>query len=191
MCLFMGLRPNEVCQIEVDDLRVTASGTWYADIVASSDDDNADGGQAPKTLKTESSRRRVPVHPELIAIGILQFAEDRREAGSGPRLFPRLKPDRYGNHAWYPLKRFNESYLPSSITLELRQSFYSFRHNFRDELRRIGAPPDALQALGGWSQGKLTSDDYGDKSNPDYQARFMKQVAFPGLDLSHLHADGE
>jgi len=188
MCLFMGLRPNEVCQLEVDDVRVTDAGTWYADIVASSDDNDADDGQAPKTLKTQSSRRRVPIHSELIAIGILQFVEDRRKAGCS-RLFPSLKPDSYGNHAWYALKRFNESFLPKAITLERRQSFYSFRHNFRDELRRIGAPPDALQALGGWSQGKLTSDDYGDKSNPDYQAQFMKQIAFPGLNLSHLHAD--
>jgi hypothetical protein len=44
-----------------------------------------------------------------------------------------------------------------------------------------------LQALGAWSQGKLTSDDYGDKSNPDYQAKFMNEITFPGLDLAHLH----
>jgi hypothetical protein len=84
------------------------------------------------------------------------------------------------------LKRFRDTFLRQAITLERRQTFYSFRHNFRDALRRIEAPPDALQALGGWSQGKLTSDSYGDKSDPDYQARFMKRVAFPGLDLSHL-----
>jgi hypothetical protein len=30
---------------------------------------------------------------------------------------------------------------------------------------------------------KLTSDDHGNKSDPDYQAQFIKQVAFPGLDL--------
>jgi hypothetical protein len=46
-----------------------------------------------------------------------------------------------------------------------------------------------LQALGGWSQGKLTSDSYGDKSDPDYQSRYVKRVAFPGLDLlAHLAA---
>ncbi len=186
ICLYMGMRPNEVCQMEIDDVRVTEAGTWYADVTATSDEDNLGGGA--KTLKTASSRRRVPVHPELIAIGVLELVEERRKAGAGPRLFPSLKPDSYGNHAWYPLKRFNESFLPKAIELAPRQSFYSFRHNFRDELRRIGAPPDALQALGGWSQGKLTSDDYGDKDNPDYQVQFMKQIAFPGLDLSHLHA---
>ena len=71
--------------------------------------------------------------------------------------------------------------------MEPRQSFYSFRHSWRDALRRIDAQPATLQALGAWSQGKLTSDDYGDKSDPDYQAKFVKDIAFPGLDLSTLY----
>jgi integrase len=132
----------------------------------------------------------VPVHPVLIGMGLLQFLADRRKAGAGP-LFPHLTPNKYGNLAWYPLKMFNESFLPKAIATTGRQSFYSFRHSFRDELRRIGAPPDALQALGGWSQGKLTSDDYGDKSNPDYQLNYVKQIAFPGLDLSHLYVEDD
>jgi integrase len=127
------------------------------------------------------------MHPELIKIGFLQFVEARKKTGSSPRLFPGLKPDKYGNHATYALKRFRDSYLPSAIKMEPRQSFYSFRHSWRDALRRIDAQPGTLQALGAWSQGKLTSDDYGDKSNPDYQAKFMKDISFPGLDLSSLY----
>jgi integrase len=183
MCLFMGLRPNEACQMSADDVKRTSKGTWYVDIVGSDDDDAV--GAGAKTLKTASSRRKVPIHPELIKTGFLSFAKEQKEA-SGSRLFPDLKADQYGNHASYALKRFRDNFLPGAITLNPRQTFYSFRHNFRDALRQIGAPPDALQALGGWSQGKLTSDSYGDKSDPDYQARFMKRVAFPGLDLSHL-----
>jgi integrase len=184
LCLFMGLRPNEACQMSADDVKRTSKGTWYVDIVASDDDDAA--GPGAKTLKTTSSRRKVPIHPELIKIGFLSFAKGQNKA-SGSRLFPDVKPDQYGNHASYALKRFRDSFLPAAITLNPRQAFYSFRHNFRDALRQIGAPPDALQALGGWSQGKLTSDSYGDKSDPDYQTKFMEQVTFPGLDLSHLH----
>ena len=37
-------------------------------------------------------------------------------------------------------------------------------------------------------QGKLISDDYGDKSNPDYQIKYMRLVEFPGLILTHLHS---
>jgi integrase len=164
LCLFMGLRPNEACQMNAGDVRQTSKGTWYADIVASDDDDAT--GAGAKTLKTPSSRRKVPVHPELIKIGFLSFAKEQKKT-PGSRLFPDLKPDQYGNFATYALKRFRDSFLPEAVTLKPRQTFYSFRHNFRDALRQIGAPPDALQALGGWSQGKLTSDSYGDKSDPD------------------------
>jgi integrase len=180
MCLYMGMRPNEACQMSAEDVRITDAGTYYLDVVAGDDEENG------KTLKTAHSRRRIPLHPELLDIGFMSYVQGRRDAGADA-LFPSLKPDRYGNSAKYALKRFRENYLPAEIMMEARQSFYSFRHSFRDELRRIKAPPDALQALGGWSQGHLVSDDYGDKNNPDYQVQFIKQVAFPGLDLSQLH----
>jgi integrase len=90
-------------------------------------------------------------------------------------------------HATYALKRFRETYLPEAIKMESRQSFYSFRHSWRDALRRIVAPPATLAAVGGWTQGKLTSDDYGDKADPDYQAQIMEKISFEGLNLSALH----
>jgi integrase len=186
LCLFMGMRPNEVCQMEAADVRRTDKGTWYLDVVAAEDEDE-ESAEFQKTLKTATSRRRIPIHPELLAIGFLDFVETRRTAGQ-QRLFPDLKPDQYGNCAKYAMRRFRETFLPAEITLEPRQTFYSFRHNFRDALRAVGAPPDALQALGGWSQGKLTSDDYGDKSNPDFQAQYITKVEYQSVSLAHLRA---
>jgi integrase len=186
VCLFMGMRPNEAAQMLTHDLRCTDQGTWYLDIVATGDDDADGHAFAPKTLKTATSRRKIPLHPKLIAIGFLKFVENRKKVDPAS-LFPDLTPNQYGNRAWYALKRFNETYLPKAIKLEARQSFYSFRHSFRDALRRIHAPPDALQALGGWKQGRLTSDNYGDATNPNYHVQFAKQIAFPGLDLSTLY----
>jgi len=86
------------------------------------------------------------------------------------------------------LKRFRDSYLPNAIKLEPRQSFYSFRHSWRDALRRINAPSSTLRAVGGWSQGKVASDAYGDQFDPDFQIKFIKKVSFPGLDLTALHS---
>jgi integrase len=186
LCLFMGLRPNEACQMRPSDVKCSPAGTWYVDIIASEDDE--DGSDNEKTLKTLTSRRRVPVHPELLAIGFVEYAQSRLECRA-TLLFDGIRADQYGNHAKYALKRFREQYLPNEIELEPRQSFYSFRHNFRDALRRADAPPDALQALGGWSQGKLVSDSYGERDNPDYQLQFMRRVSFPSLKLDHLHAE--
>jgi integrase len=182
LCLFLGARPNEMAQMHVADLKRTQKGAWYLDIEGTADDE-----EESKTLKTATSRRKIPLHPELIKIGFVQFVEQRKKASGDPRLFPDLKPDTYGNHASYALKRFRETYLRAAIKMEPRQSFYSFRHSWRDALRRIDAPPSTLATVGGWSQGKLTSDAYGDASDPDYQVKIVEQISFPGLDLSPLH----
>ena len=187
MCLFLGMRPNEAAQLHLHDLKRTKAGTWYLHIIATGDDDEDADAATGKTLKTKASRRKIPLHPELIKVGFLEFVEQRKKAGIGPRLFPDLKPDKYGNHATYALKRFRDTYLPAAIKMEPRQSFYSFRHSWRDALRRIDAQPATLQALGAWSQGKLTSDDYGDKADPDFQAQFMEKISFQGLNLSALY----
>ena len=76
--------------------------------MATGDEDDSEPSGSAKTLKTATSRRKIPVHPELIKIGFLQFVESRKKTTSSPRLFPDLKPDKYGNHASYALKRFRE-----------------------------------------------------------------------------------
>ena len=89
VCLFMGMRPNEVCQMLVADVKRTKAGTWYVDVVASSDEDEDNGAavQGVKTLKTVASRRRIPIHSELIALGFLEL---RAGKTSGADFFPVL-----------------------------------------------------------------------------------------------------
>lgn len=189
--LYTGARPNEICQLELRDIRQTAKGNWYFDLVVASDDEDEEDGQPgaarTKRLKTVTSHRKIPIHPQLIRIGLLQYVDKQGEAGA-THLFPTLKPDEAGYYSSYPLKRFRETFLPKAIKLKPRQSFYSFRHTFRDALRAIEAPPDTLLALGAWSQGTLTSDNYGTRSNPDIQQKYIDRIDFPGLDLSHLWA---
>lgn len=188
VCVFLGARPNEVAQMLTSDLKRTAQGTWYLDIVTTADDDDGGRPVLAKTLKTMASRRKIPLHPELIAIGFVHFVEaQKNKHGTATRLFPDLKPDRYNNFATYPLKRFRDAYLPKTIKMRPRTSFYSFRHSWRDALRRIDAPAVTLQSLGAWSQGRSVSDDYGDKSDPDFQVKFIRQISFAGLNLSPLH----
>jgi hypothetical protein len=130
LCLYLGARPNEMAQMHVADLKRTQNGTWYLDIEGTTDEDEESNGPL-KTLKTVASRRKIPLHPELIKTGFLQFVEQRMKVSNDPRLFPHLKGDKYNNVAAYALKRFRDNYLPEAIKLEPRQSFYSFRHSWR------------------------------------------------------------
>jgi integrase len=183
LCLFMGLRPNEACQLRKGDVRTTSNGVPYLDIVASGID-GGDSAMSKKTLKTETSRRRIPVHDELLKLGFMDFVATRK---SSDALLFSVKPDKDGNHARYALKRFADTYLPAAIELTSRQSFYSLRHSFRDALRRSNAPSEILRAFGGWTDGASVSDAYGDKYDPDHTVTHMAKIGFPGLDLSPLH----
>ncbi len=147
MALFLGLRANEICQLRVEDVAQTRSGTWFIDVTSSEEDEE-------KRLKTETVKRKVPVHPQLLAMGFIDFVGERASNHRAGRLFPTLKPDKYGYFSKFSLRKFREKYIPEAIILERRQSFHSLRHNFRDGLRRAEVTPDALQALGGWSQAK-------------------------------------
>lgn len=180
--LFTGARPNEIAQLEIGDVKQTVAGTWYLDLTNGEDED---GG---KRLKTASSRRRIPVHSELIRIGFLQFVVKRKKEGVSQRLFHELTPDKYGNLATYATRRFNERFIGEEIELGPRQSLYSLRHNVRDALRRVHAPEETLLAVTGWSpSGKAVSYQYGDPGNPDHHISWVAKIAYDGLDLSFLH----
>ena len=53
--LFMGMRPKEICQMYVGDLRRTQKGTTFIDIAATDDDDEKTPGELKKTTKTKGA----------------------------------------------------------------------------------------------------------------------------------------
>ena len=93
-----------------------------------SDDEDVD-----KRVKTVASERVVPIHPELKKIGFMEYVETQRKKGE-TKLFPNLKPNKKGYYAdsvggWF--RRFLKEL---NADAERRNSFHSFRHNYRDRL---------------------------------------------------------
>lgn len=191
LSLFSGMRPKEIFQLHAADLKFSDAGTPYLDITATSDDDDDLAPNNKKTLKTATSRRQIPLHPELVKIGFANFVEDQRRASGDERLFQEITRNKYGDPAAYPLRRFREKYLKEGMTLRSRQTAYSFRHTWRDAARMIDATPDFLKAVGAWKGNLTTSDIYGSKHHPDKYAPDLAKIAYPGLDLSHLYFRSE
>ncbi|QXH46138.1 hypothetical protein KSS93_25270 [Pseudomonas xanthosomatis] len=75
---YTGARREELAQLYVDDIHQHSCGSWFIRII----DDRPD-----KSVKTDSSRREVPVHDDLIALGLLTLVEGRP---TGSRVFPQL-----------------------------------------------------------------------------------------------------
>lgn len=177
VALFSGLRLNEICTLCCDDLTKREG----VDLILVRPDE-----EGRKRLKSKAARRMVPVHPMLKKLGLLVFVERQRTAGNKV-LFPKLKIDRRGYYSDGYQKWFARL-LKKANAKAPRTTFHSTRHNFRDQLREIGAPRDVTLALGGWVGNGGTADHYGGGLKPKTLLRWVKKIEYPGLVLPLVKA---
>jgi len=137
--LLTGAREGELLQLYPEDIyKDDETGLWVIDI-----NDNGD-----KTLKNESSRRKIPIHSTLRKLGFLKFVESR--PAKGP-LFDERK-DKYGHRPDFS-KRFRTFLNRLGITSRLKV-FHSFRHNVSTFLRDKGCDEQIINLITGHSQAK-------------------------------------
>lgn len=105
---FTGARINELCQLYLDDIKQDDAGFYFFEI---------NSERADQSLKTINSRRKIPLHPTLIKLGLINYCEALKKAGH-ERLFPELpyhSVKGYGDKAsdW-----FNRSLLKERLGFE-------------------------------------------------------------------------
>lgn len=148
--LYTGMRIEEICQLAPADLRQES----YKDSTGKRKDvyvfyvtDEGEG----QGLKNAASRRRIPVHKELVRRGFIKYAQ----AQTGTRLFPDLHAQ-IGSRESAQFSRWFGACLRKrwGIT-DKRKTFHSFRHTFKDLLREHGVPEDVSDALSGHTNGSV------------------------------------
>lgn len=147
--------------------------------------------EAGRSVKTETSLRAVPIHPELVRIGFIEFVDRVRKSGDqSARLFPELQQGSKGGFGEAFSKWFGR--YKRSLGIDNENSvFHSFRHGFKDALRAAGVNEDVNDALTGHGGGNAVARGYG---SDDMVRRFgfptlnaaVEKAQYPGLDLSHL-----
>jgi integrase len=183
LALFHGLRQGEACQLHVADVR-DEDGVPCIHLTEENPNDMEDADR--KRIKTAAGVRYVPVHPEAIQCGFLEFVDEMRKGGH-TRLFPEIVRGRDGYFS--PYSKWFGRFLNGVGVKRQRVSFHSFRHSYRDAARRALLPRDVVMAIGGWA-GTDTDDNYGDALNalgPTVLAEHMANLNYPRLDLSHLY----
>jgi integrase len=148
IALYSGMRLGEILQLRKGDVK-EEEGISYFDV---NDDDG-------KSVKTSAGHRRIPIHPKLVASGLLKYvrklpSDDTRLVHDIP-LSGRAK-DRSGRGS-----RKMADLLSASGAKTEKNSFHSFRHNFEDACRIAGIDHAVMNALQGHVQGDM-SDRYGD-----------------------------
>jgi integrase len=182
VALFTGARQAEIAGLQVSNVQ-ELEGVPLLFIMANR--------RAGKRVKTKASERVVPVHPELVRLGFLDYVAARARDGADAWLFPMVAPNqRRALSAW---SKWFGHYLRGKIGVSNPDRvFHSFRHSFQDALRRATPDDELRDALPGRSSGKKSvSRGYGAKYMIDrWGLSLLKEtldrISYPGLDLSRV-----
>jgi integrase len=186
LALFTGARLSEIAPLSVADVKTDELTNIHSIAIT---EDLEQG----RRLKTPGSRRVVPVHPELIRIGFIEFVQRvRQEHGGEARLFPLLTRGPRGGYGEAWSKWFGR-YIRQLGISNRALVFHSFRHCFKDALRAAGVSEDVNDALTGHAGAGSVGRSYGAK---EMLKRFglsilndaVSKVRYPGLDLSRLRS---
>lgn len=134
-----------------------------------------------RALKNDDSERTVPVHPELIRLGLLRYAQSVEEEGE-TQLFPRLTAHASGQraHKW---GQWFSAYLRNSCGVPDRRTvFHSFRHSLKDAGRESGVSEELQRAIMGHSQ-EGVAGSYGLGFSRRRIVEAMGQIRIPGLPI--------
>ncbi|MCG9025697.1 tyrosine-type recombinase/integrase [Laribacter hongkongensis] len=173
LALYTGARLGELAQLMVKDIQ-HAGGRYFLSITDEGED---------RSIKTNESRRRVPVHADLIRMGLIEYVASLNPNGY---LFPLLKTDKYGKRSSEWSKWWGEWCRGTLRITDKRMVFHSFRHGFKDICRACSIEEAVHDALTGHSNGSV-GRSYGSglyPLNPLFDA--MDKLKVDGLDLSGI-----
>lgn len=165
--LFTGARLNELCQLLKQDLQ-QVNGIWCINITDQGENQH---------LKSNSSRRLIPVHNKLLELGFVDYVR-RQSGGKRSLIFPEftLRNERYSHTSSKWFGHVKQRLLTDSS----KKTFHSFRHTFIDylfnKLKLQGNP--LVKALVGHADREITSGVYGSSFDVDDLDKIIQQLNF-------------
>lgn len=181
--LFQGFRLNEIAQIYLDQI-VDKQGVPFFRIEATRPD---------QKLKNYASKRKLPIHPKLIELGILKFIQQQRDKGH-ERLFQELyfTTDKGYGQAFskhFNTREFKKEWLDEEAINKLEEGnilldLHSFRHNFAGSLKGL-IEDSLLKYYMGHITNTETFDRYG-KYRPKQLLEGISKCVYEDLELSKL-----
>ena len=174
LALYSGARLMEAVQLFREDIGFE-NNIWFIDI------NEGDKQLTGKSVKNESSVRRVPVHPTLVKIGFLDFVAT---VPKGERLFAEIKIGPAIQRHRHASKMFNKLLLIAGIKGP-RKVWHSLRHSFEQACRDSRVDSAIMDQLQGHSQRGMRGT-YGEGYQLPMLYDGIKSIRFDGLDLSHI-----
>lgn len=162
LATFTGARLGELAQLDIKDF-IEVDGIACIDI---NDIDavevKEDEGGRKKRVKTKNAKRLVPIHRELIRIGILRHVGRLREEGE-QHLFPELSRTRRDGPGHAASNWFQEFRKEVGINTKQETVFHSFRHLFITRILDVGVSEHMLAPIVGHEAKLITGNVYWNK----------------------------
>lgn len=149
IALYSGARLNEIAQIHLTDIR-EIEGIWCFDL-------NDDG--ETKKLKTDTSRRCVPIHSRLIELGVLEHVQALRRSGV-QKLFQDFTYCQKNGWGRSLGRWFNDRFLVRLGIKDKGVSFHVFRHTVITGLYQAGVEEPIVQTIVGHERIGVTQKHY-------------------------------
>lgn len=171
--LFSGARVGELVQLEVADVR-QHNDVWVLDI-----HEETEGS----TVKTDNGIRRIPVHPELVRLGFLDYVADLR-AAKETKLFPSLhQPGK--KTPGYLFGQAFRAYLDQVGVTRPLATFHAYRHGFRSALENAGVSTVRIHRIVGHADGSV--DARYTHLDIAVMAEDVAKVRFPFMNLQRVY----
>ena len=173
IAVFSGLRQEEICQLHVEDIR-EEDGIRYFDI----------NNKPPRQLKNRSAVRRVPIHDELIRLGLLGYIEAMKKAHE-ERIFPNLKPGGSDGRLGHSYTKWFTRYRRDVKIYRPKLDFHSFRHSATTLMQRAEVSVPLIDELTGHvGSGETARYTKGLGLKKLHEA--INKISI-GVELHHLH----
>ena len=171
VAFYSGARLAELCQLEKTNLRQDGD-IWYLEITTIADQDDVED----KSLKTEGSKRNVPVHQILIDKGFIDFAQK----GKSVLIFP-SKHKTPKNMAKVYSTWFGR-YMGKVGLNDPGTVFHSSRHNFKTACRMANIQKDVHDLLTGHSPQDIGGKYGKNRRLMDYLKEEIDRIEYEGID---------
>jgi len=172
--IFSGMRTNEMCQLRCSDIR-KEKNIWFMFV---EDSENT-------KVKTESSIRKVPLHPQLVELGFIDYVGNLRKKKK-TRVFWELREDRDG-FASKVSRHYNEKFLPAiGVWEKHKKVLYCTRHTFINKLHSEKVDENVIKTLVGHEK-EFTMKHYGgDPFTPEVLLEEISKVNYSKINWKGL-----
>ncbi|HXC93922.1 MAG TPA: tyrosine-type recombinase/integrase, partial [Geobacteraceae bacterium] len=136
-----------------------------------------------KKLKNAASRRVVPLHPEVLRLGFIDYVESLKVQKKA-RLWMNLtrrEADGYGSAFGKWFQRFNRQH----VTTDKSKVFHSLRHTVADTLKQAGVQEVVISEIMGHTNDSMTMSRYGKRYQPKVLLEAMMHLDF-GVEIEPL-----